>query len=157
MGDGNVKLPPGFQFCPTDEELILHFLSSRANHFSSDPNIIPDLDLSRLHPWELNEPVLSAAHSNKKVGIKKNLIFNIGEPPFATETGWIMQEYHLCYPSSSDESQWILCRVYERNRDSDDAMWYNSDDDGSGTEVSWLDEVFLSLDDDHDLQEITDY
>lgn len=44
-----------------------------------------------------------------------------------------------------DYSMWVLCRVYEREG--------NSDDDGSnGADLSCLDEVFLSLD---DLDEIT--
>lgn len=53
MGD-IVKLPPGFVFSPTDEELILHFLYSKASLISSHPNFIPDLDPSLLVPWELN-------------------------------------------------------------------------------------------------------
>lgn len=54
MGD-TVKLPPGFVFSPTDEELILHFLySKKASLISSHPNFIPDLDPSLLVPWELN-------------------------------------------------------------------------------------------------------
>ena len=36
-----------------------------------------------------------------------------------------------------DYSKWVVCRVSERN----------SDDDDDGTELSYLDEVFLSLDD----------
>jgi len=42
-----------------------------------------------------------------------------------------------------DHSKWVICRVYERD---------NDDDDGDGTELSCLDEVFLSLD---DLEEIS--
>lgn len=36
-----------------------------------------------------------------------------------------------------DYSKWVVCRVYERDED----------DDENGTELSCLDEVFLSLDD----------
>lgn len=43
-------------------------------------------------------------------------------------------------------SQWVLCRVYEKMR-SEGVNCY-SDDDDSGSELSWLDEVYLSLDDD---------
>lgn len=54
MGD-TVKLPPGFVFSPSDEELILHFLYSKASHLiPSHSNFIPHLDLSLLLPWELN-------------------------------------------------------------------------------------------------------
>lgn len=50
---GSVNLPPGFCFSPTDEELIVHFLYSKAS-LPFHPNIMPDLDLSQLDPWELN-------------------------------------------------------------------------------------------------------
>lgn len=48
----SVKLPPGFYFSPTDEELVLHFLYSKAS-LPYYPNIIPQLNLSQHHPWEL--------------------------------------------------------------------------------------------------------
>ena len=39
------------------------------------------------------EPILSAV--DKKVGIKKYLVFHIGEAAQGTETSWVMQEYHI--------------------------------------------------------------
>lgn len=39
------------------------------------------------------EPIVS---SSEKVGIKKYLVFNLGEAPQGTETSWVMQEYHIC-------------------------------------------------------------
>jgi len=51
MGDGSVKLPPGFRFCPTEEELVLHF--RKASLLPCHPDIIPDLDLCMHDPWEL--------------------------------------------------------------------------------------------------------
>ena len=54
MTDGSVNLPPGFLFSPTDEELVLHFLYSKASLSPCHPSIIPDLDLSLADPWELN-------------------------------------------------------------------------------------------------------
>lgn len=46
--------------------------------------------------------------------------------------------------------QWVLCRVYEKKRSQSQqgATDYYSDEDDRGTELSWLDEVYLSLDDD---------
>ncbi|KAK7316942.1 hypothetical protein RJT34_00778 [Clitoria ternatea] len=193
MADGNFNLPPGFFFSPSDEELVLHFLFCKASLTPCHPNIIPDLDLSQLHPWDLNgkalstgnqyyfftklkenrtaengywkeigvtEPVLSTF--DKKVGMKKYLVYHIGEAPQDTETNWVMQEYHLCssgFDTASyrtarrrrkhDQSwkKWVLCRVYEKSISEEGENWYNDDDD-CGTELSWLDEVYLSLDDD---------
>ena len=44
-----------------------------------------------------------------------------------------------------------MCKVYEKIRSQQGVNCY-SDDDDSGSELSWLDEVYLSLDD--DLEEI---
>lgn len=93
------------------------------------------------------EPIYSS-RASKKIGIKKNSVFYVGEPSQGVKTNWIMQEY-MHYPapkfssssssrrgSKIDYSKWVVCRVYECN---------NSD--GDGAELSCLDEVFLSLDD----------
>ncbi|XP_021896566.1 NAC domain-containing protein 104 [Carica papaya] len=176
MGDGNVNLPPGFRFYPTDEELVVHFLHRKASLLPCHPDVIPDLDLYPYDPWELDgkalaegnrwyfysrrtqnrntsnghwksmgidEPVITS--SGKRVGMKKYFVFYVGEAPAGIKTNWIMHEYRLPDSASSsrstkrsaraktlDYSKWVVCRVYE-------------DDDG--TELSCLDEVFLSLDD----------
>ncbi|CAH1429932.1 unnamed protein product [Lactuca virosa] len=55
MGDNrNVSLPPGFRFCPTDEELVAHFLQRKASLLPFHPDIIPDLDLYPYDPWDLD-------------------------------------------------------------------------------------------------------
>ncbi|KAI3445698.1 hypothetical protein Pfo_002363 [Paulownia fortunei] len=96
----------------------------------------------------VEEPIYSSG--GQRVGMKKYNAFYIGEPSEGVKTNWIMQEYRLSDSSSTsrsssrrrnskiDYSRWVVCRVYERNCDSDD-------DDGP--ELSCLDEVFLSLDD----------
>ncbi|MED6110405.1 hypothetical protein PIB30_042573 [Stylosanthes scabra] len=206
--DERVKqLPPGFLFSPTDEELVLHFLYSKASLLPCHPNIIPDLDLDLSDPFQLNgkalssgnqyyffskvkekketengywkeigesEAIMSSSSENeKKVGTKKKMVFHIGEAPHGIQTTWLMQEYHIS-PSSSNNnhiiatsirgrrkhdhdeswSKWVLCRVYEKKRTvrgvnySSDDDEHDEDYDDSGTELSWLDEVYLSLDDD---------
>ncbi|XP_077225074.1 xylem NAC domain 1 [Tasmannia lanceolata] len=183
MAEENINLPPGFRFYPTDEELIEHFLYRKAAHLPCHPDIIPALDLHQYDPWELNgkaleednqwyfftprtqdrvsskgywmvlgadEPITSGS---KRVGVKKSLVFYIGEAPVGAKTNWIMHEYHLLDCSTSSRSsqkqrnpkivsnEWVLCRVYEMNC-SPQASFCND-----GTELSCLDEVFLSLDD----------
>ncbi|GAB4838317.1 hypothetical protein Ancab_027847 [Ancistrocladus abbreviatus] len=59
MGDSSVNLPPGFQFHPTDEELVLHFLQSKVSRLPSHPDVIPDLDLLPHNPWDLQGRALS--------------------------------------------------------------------------------------------------
>ncbi|KAE8663778.1 UDP-glucose flavonoid 3-O-glucosyltransferase 6 [Hibiscus syriacus] len=186
MGENsNVNLPPGFRFYPTDEELVVHFLQRKAALLPCHPDVIPDLELYPLDPWELDgkalcegnqwyfysrrthnrstrngywepmgidEPVVNSI-SSKRVGMKRYLVFYIGEGgPAAIKTNWIMQEYRLSGSDSGtgksskrgghskiDYNKWVVCRVYERN--------CNEDEDDDGTELSCLDEVFLSLDD----------
>ncbi|KAK9286228.1 hypothetical protein L1049_014614 [Liquidambar formosana] len=117
----------------------------RQHSYLAMPDVIPDLDLYPYDPWELNG-------GGKKVGMKKHFVFYVGEAPAGIKTNWTMQEYRLSDSGSTsrsskrrgppkiDYSTWVLCRVYERNCDDDD-------DDDDGTELSCLDEVFLSLDD----------
>ncbi|KAF5727652.1 NAC transcription factor ONAC-like [Tripterygium wilfordii] len=199
MGDhGKVNLPPGFHFCPTDEELVLHFLHPKASRLSCHPDFIPVLDSYPLDPWELDgkalasenqwyffgqmmqnqaitttngfwkqldieEPVLSST-TNRTVGMKRNLVFYINDgAQGGIETNWVMQEYRLCnygssnslynkrkMPKKSEGNNLVLCRVYERKSDSQSFCYNNEDDDDDGTELSCLDEMFLSLDDDLD-------
>lgn len=55
--ESELNLPPGFRFHPTDEELIVHYLSPKS-HFTlheevPPPSIIADVDLYKHDPWEL--------------------------------------------------------------------------------------------------------
>ncbi|CAA6660385.1 unnamed protein product [Spirodela intermedia] len=145
MGNGAGDLPPGFRFFPSDEELVVHFLHRKAAHLPCYPDVIPSLDPRHYDPWDLNgnqwyfftrralsrvwasgywmptgveKPVTSAG---RNVGIKKYLAFYAGQAP--------------------DFNEWVLGRVYESDFGSQSSFY----DDG--TELSCLDEMFLSLDD----------
>ncbi|KAK8716346.1 hypothetical protein V6N13_043659 [Hibiscus sabdariffa] len=179
------QFPPGFRFCPTDEELVLHFLYPKSSLLPCYPNIIPELDLHLLHPWELHgkallsgkryfffsqtmesrvlengywkqldfeEPIFGGGSGNK-VGVKKLYEFFIGEAPFGIKTDWLMQEYHVCnwgsalsshYYKTKERSRWVVCKVEEKKGNAE--SFSCSDEEGS--ELSCLDEMFLSLDDD---------
>nr|UBT01639.1 NAC transcription factor 35 [Litchi chinensis] len=106
---------------------------------------------------DVEEPIFNGG--GKKVGLKKSLVFFIGEDPAGIETNWVMQEYQLCSSATAESDykrkanrkldcyKWVLCRVYEREGNSQ-SFYYGNDDDDNGTELSCLDEMFLSLDDD---------
>ncbi|ESW31845.1 hypothetical protein PHAVU_002G273100 [Phaseolus vulgaris] len=194
MASGTLNLPPGFSFSPTDEQLLLHFLYPKTS-LPSHPTIIPDLDLSLHDPWHLNGKALSSGNqhyffsrakenrstengywkeigvteavvsASEKVGMKKYLVFNLGEAPQGTETSWVMQEFHICSSSfttastrgrrKSDQcrSKWVLCKAYEKkSSESEEGVNCYNDENDSGTELSWLDEFYMSLDD--DLEEV---
>ncbi|TVU47214.1 hypothetical protein EJB05_06806 [Eragrostis curvula] len=56
-------LPPGFRFHPTDEELILHYLSKRAGSSPCPVDIIADVDIYKFNPWDLPS---KAAYGDKE-------------------------------------------------------------------------------------------
>lgn len=50
-------------------------------------------------------------------------------------------------------NEWILCKVYEVEKNMYPEQGYSDDDrESSGTELSWQDQVFLSLDLDIDME-----
>lgn len=52
--NGEVKLPPGFRFHPTDEELVVQYLKRKVFSFPLPASIIPELHhLSNSDPWDL--------------------------------------------------------------------------------------------------------
>ncbi|KMZ67000.1 NAC domain protein [Zostera marina] len=58
-----VRLPPGFRFHPTDEELVMQYLRRKVFSYPLPVSIIPDIHLSRFDPWDL--PVAASAASDK--------------------------------------------------------------------------------------------
>ncbi|KAL6899221.1 hypothetical protein ACP4OV_005879 [Aristida adscensionis] len=115
-------------------------------------------------PIGADETVVS---SGCVVGLKKTLVFCTGEPFKGFKTNWVMHEYHLLdggynvngsstssssssnrkphrkrlHYSTETTSSWMICRVFESNCGSQVSFH------DEGTELSCLDEVFLSLDD----------
>lgn len=45
------KLPPGFRFHPSDEELVCDYLMKKVAH--SDSSLMIDLDLNKCEPWDI--------------------------------------------------------------------------------------------------------
>ena len=46
-------VPPGFRFHPTDEELVGHYLRKKVASQKIDLDVIRDIDLYRIEPWDL--------------------------------------------------------------------------------------------------------
>ncbi|RAL49474.1 hypothetical protein DM860_012907 [Cuscuta australis] len=117
-------------------------------------------------PIGVDQPIISSSGAGKIIGMKKFYSFYVGEPPESgVKTDWVMEEYRLSDLSAStstksssrgrrrrrsahsisnivDHSKWVVCRVYEEK--------YENEGDDNGIELSCLDEVFMSLDDDDD-------
>ncbi|KAB2036570.1 hypothetical protein E1A91_D03G010700v1 [Gossypium mustelinum] len=48
-------VPPGFRFHPTDEELVGYYLRKKIASKKIDLDVIRDIDLYRIEPWDLQE------------------------------------------------------------------------------------------------------
>ncbi|GMH25171.1 hypothetical protein Nepgr_027014 [Nepenthes gracilis] len=48
-------VPPGFRFHPTDEELVGYYLKKKVASQKIDLDVIKDVDLYRIEPWDLIE------------------------------------------------------------------------------------------------------
>lgn len=51
--NGVLRLPPGFRFHPTDEELVVQYLKRKVLSFPLPASIIPEVDLCKSDPWDL--------------------------------------------------------------------------------------------------------
>ncbi|KAL1206174.1 NAC domain-containing protein 41 [Cardamine amara subsp. amara] len=48
-----LRLPPGFRFHPTDEELVTHYLRRKVTNLPLPASIIPETDVCKADPWDL--------------------------------------------------------------------------------------------------------
>lgn len=51
--DQSSCVPPGFRFHPTDEELVGYYLRKKVASQKIDLDVIRDIDLYRIEPWDL--------------------------------------------------------------------------------------------------------
>ncbi|XP_010249131.1 PREDICTED: NAC domain-containing protein 83-like [Nelumbo nucifera] len=51
--NGVIRLPPGFRFHPTDEELVLQYLKRKVFSCPLPASIIPEVDIYKHDPWDL--------------------------------------------------------------------------------------------------------
>nr|GLL40508.1 NAC domain-containing protein 83 isoform X5 [Ipomoea trifida] len=51
--NGVLRLPPGFRFHPTDEELVVQYLKRKVFSCPLPASIIPDFDVCKSDPWDL--------------------------------------------------------------------------------------------------------
>ncbi|KAI4323317.1 hypothetical protein L6164_022932 [Bauhinia variegata] len=52
---GQLTVPPGFRFHPTDEELLYYYLRKKVSYEAIDLDVIREVDLNKLEPWDLKD------------------------------------------------------------------------------------------------------
>ncbi|KAI3703492.1 hypothetical protein L1987_73609 [Smallanthus sonchifolius] len=53
--NGQSKVPPGFRFHPTEEELLHYYLRKKVVYEKIDLDVIREIDLTKLEPWDIQE------------------------------------------------------------------------------------------------------
>ncbi|ONK67413.1 uncharacterized protein A4U43_C06F19970 [Asparagus officinalis] len=96
------KIPPGWKFLPTDEEIIFEYLHKRILNEK-----LPCEDvIKEVHLYELDIPDLATLrktkltteieHNGKKIGVKNTLNFYWGlQQGENSRTEWMMREYSI--------------------------------------------------------------
>ncbi|XP_021895617.1 NAC domain-containing protein 83 [Carica papaya] len=162
--NGGIRLPIGYRFRPTEEELLVHYLKRKAFGFPLPALIIPEFDVFTTDPWILpgdmkeknryffskgstmgingsgsgywkpigkEKKIVASSGTNQILGSRKSLAFyeskkkkkkTSHDHPHATKTRWIMHEYRLSIPPTTQmsekkhEDDWSVYCVFQRKR-----------------------------------------
>ncbi|KAH7566292.1 hypothetical protein JRO89_XS08G0132100 [Xanthoceras sorbifolium] len=101
--NGGIRVPIGYRFLPTDEELVDYYLKRKVLGLPLPASIIPDpLDVFNTDPWSLPGKECNGKtkqiHVDSGVGMRTALVFRQGK---RARTGWVMREYRLLVLGSS--------------------------------------------------------
>ncbi len=61
-------VPPGFRFHPTDEELVDYYLRKKIASKRIDLDVIKDVDLYKIEPWDLQGIAVRTLYILSNVG-----------------------------------------------------------------------------------------
>jgi DNA-directed RNA polymerase subunit E'/Rpb7 len=53
------RVPPGFRFHPTDEELVAYYLKRKVSGRAIEDDVIAVVDLYKCEPWDLPGKLVS--------------------------------------------------------------------------------------------------
>ncbi|KAK8313405.1 hypothetical protein V6Z11_D01G107800 [Gossypium hirsutum] len=63
--NGQLSVPPGFRFHPTEEELLYYYLRKKVSFEAIELDVIREVDLNKLVPWDL-KGIIPHCHKDKK-------------------------------------------------------------------------------------------
>lgn len=88
-------VPPGFRFHPTDEELVDYYLRKKVASKRIDLDVIRDVDLYKIEPWDLQGNIINNTKIYFFVGILiQNNLLGVFE--------------ELCKIGSEEQSEWYF-------------------------------------------------
>ncbi|MBA0620127.1 hypothetical protein Godav_005895 [Gossypium davidsonii] len=122
------SVPPGFRFHPTDEELVGYYLRKKVASQKIDLDVITDIDLYRIEPWDLQAERCRIgyeeqkewyffSHKDKKypTGTRTNRATMAG---FWKATGRDKAVYDnkskLIGMRKTLEEGWVICRAFKK-------------------------------------------
>lgn len=100
--EGVNRLPPGFRFQPTDEELLFQYLRCKIFSLPLPASVIPEVHFSKLNPWELPGDSIEERYVFTKKGSKYK---NGNQHSRATNSGYWEEtgsEIHIFPPPSQN-------------------------------------------------------
>ncbi|TXG63096.1 hypothetical protein EZV62_010090 [Acer yangbiense] len=94
--NGQSRVPPGFRFHPTEEELLHYYLRKKISYEKIDLDVIPDVDLNKLEPWDIQvEATQEEGWVVCRVFKKKNLHKTLDSPRSSTISGETGTGHHM--------------------------------------------------------------
>ncbi|XP_022774213.1 NAC domain-containing protein 83-like [Durio zibethinus] len=125
--NGGIKMPLGYRFRPTDEELVVHYLKRKALNLPLPASVIPEFDVFHTDPWSLpgnlkeNRYFFSTRYGNdgnnkykrveagsgywKPVGKEKPILASGSNQVVGMRKALIFRERN---PSNETKTRWLL-------------------------------------------------
>ncbi|CAI0547309.1 unnamed protein product [Linum tenue] len=145
-------VPPGFRFHPTDEELVDYYLRKKINCRRIDLDVIRDVDLYKIEPWDLQELCRIGSeeqsewyffsHKDKKypTGTRTNRATTAGFWKATGRDKAIYTKNELIGMRKTLEEGWVVCRVFKKKITTVRKM----NDHDSSSSLYWYDDQVSS-------------
>ncbi|CAB4294657.1 unnamed protein product [Prunus armeniaca] len=135
--NGVLRLPPGFRFHPTDEELVLQYLKRKVFSCPLPASIIPEVEVCKADPWDLpgdceqeryffstrEAKYPNGSRSNratgsgywKATGLDKQIVTSRGNQVVAPNAPQEKNSTQFQSPVVPMDN-WVLCRIFLKKR-----------------------------------------
>ncbi|KAK6125624.1 hypothetical protein DH2020_040632 [Rehmannia glutinosa] len=119
-------VPPGFRFHPTDEELVGYYLRKKVASQKIDLDVIRDIDLYRIEPWDLQDKCRIGyeeqkewyffSHKDKKypTGTRTNRATMAGFWKATGRDKAVYDRTKLIGMRKTLEEGWVVCRAFKK-------------------------------------------